>query len=411
MNTRQFMLLKEIPGDYAYDEAIRTLRTNLQFSGRNIKAVMFTSSLPDEGKSSICFSLAHALAQIGKKTVLVDADIRKSVLLSRCEVKGEVDGLSQYLSGQRMLKEVIFATNVENLSVIFAGPYSPNPAELLEEELCGQMFEALRHNFDYIIVDTPPMANLTDGAIVAGHCDGAVMVIESGAISYHLEQKVKTQLEKTGCRLLGVVLNKVEAHGKGYYGKYGRYGGKYKKYGKYDKYGQYDRYGQPGKNVKFTYEKTDRQEKRDTKKNLRDDRKEQKNLRDSRKEQKNLRDSRKEQRNPRDVHKEQRNLRDNRQRIREEIEYWELGEQESEEEFRERELREQELSEHELNRQELGDEEFREHELSEQELKDEEFREHELRDDELREQEFREQESEDRRSGNREGSGNTYGPQ
>ena len=90
------------------------------------------------------------------------------------------------------------------------------------------------------------MANLIDGAIVARNCDGAVMVIESGAISYRLEQKVKNQLDKPGCRILGVVLNKVDLHEEGYYGKYGRYG-KYGKYGKYaGKYSRYEAYGQYG---------------------------------------------------------------------------------------------------------------------------------------------------------------------
>lgn len=249
MNMNQLMLIKKAEDDYAYDEAIRTLRTNLQFSGRNVRVIMFTSSMPDEGKSNISLSIARSLAQIGKKTVLVDADIRKSVLLSQCEVRGEVDGLSQYLSGQRVLKDIIFETNEENLSLIFAGPYSPNPAELLEEELCGQMFEALKLSYDYIIVDTPPMGSLTDGAIVARYCDGAVMMIESGAISYHLEQKVKGQLEKTGCRILGAVLNKVDIHEKGYYGKYGKYG-KYEKYGEYGRSDKPGRGGKPGKDKK-----------------------------------------------------------------------------------------------------------------------------------------------------------------
>lgn len=226
----------EMQDDYNYEEAIKTLRTNIQFCGSNIRAVLFTSSLPDEGKSDISFALARSLAQIGKKTILIDADIRKSVLVERYHLVQELFGLSQYLSGQKELEEVIYQTNEENLSVIFAGPYSPNPAELLEEDLCGRMFEALRSYYDYIIVDTPPMGNLIDGAIVARHCDGAVMVIESGAISYRLEQKVKGQLEKSGCRILGVVLNKVDVQAKGYYGKYGRYG-RYKQYDSYKEYG------------------------------------------------------------------------------------------------------------------------------------------------------------------------------
>ena len=237
----QFVTLNRImKDDYHYNEAIKTLRTNIQFCGSGIKTIMLTSSLPDEGKSDITFAMASSLAQIGKKVVLVDADIRKSVLVSRYQLEREVSGLSQYLSGQRSLENVIYDTNIENFSMIFAGPYSPNPAELLEESLFGDMISKLKERYDYIIVDTPPMGNLIDGAIVARQCDGAVMVIESGSISYRLEQRVKGQLEKSGCRILGVVLNKVNMERNGYYSKYY---GKYGKYSKYGHYGKYDRYG------------------------------------------------------------------------------------------------------------------------------------------------------------------------
>ena len=172
----QFVTLNRImKDDYHYNEAIKTLRTNIQFCGNGIKTIMLTSSLPDEGKSDITFAMASSLAQIGKKVVMVDADIRKSVLVSRYHLEREVSGLSQYLSGQRSLENVLYDTNIENLSIIFAGPYSPNPADLLEESLFGDMISKLKEKYDYIIVDTPPMGNLIDGAIVARQCDGAVM--------------------------------------------------------------------------------------------------------------------------------------------------------------------------------------------------------------------------------------------
>lgn len=229
-------LNREMKADYNYNEAIKTLRTNIQFCGSNIQTIMFTSALPDEGKSDIAFAAAQSMAQIGKKVLLIDADIRKSVLVTRYQLKAEVAGLSQYLSGQKEIEEIICDTNLENLSVIFAGPYSPNPAELLEEELFESLLDYACERFDYVVIDTPPMANLIDGAIVAKGCDGAVMVIESGAISYHLEQKVKSQLEKSGCRILGVVLNKVDIYNKAYYGKYG----KYEKYGRYETYEKHE---------------------------------------------------------------------------------------------------------------------------------------------------------------------------
>ena len=238
VNTNKIKLERSMKDDYNYNEAIKTLRTNIQFCGSNIKTIMITSSMPDEGKSDISMALAQSLTQIGKKVLLIDADIRKSILVARYQLDQEVFGLSQYLSGQKNLDEVLYNTTTENLDIIFSGPYSPNPAELLEEGLFEKMVEAAEADYDYVIIDTPPMANLIDGAIVARHCDGAVIVIESGAISYRLEQKVKSQIEKSGCRILGVVLNKVDLSEDKYYGKYAKYG----KYGKYGKYKRYERY-------------------------------------------------------------------------------------------------------------------------------------------------------------------------
>lgn len=222
------VVLKESEADdYQYNEAMKTLRTNIQFSGTNIRVIMFTSSMPSEGKSETSFHLAASLAQLDKKVLLIDADIRKSVLVSRYQLDRRVDGLSQYLSGQKQKEEVIYETNVPNLSMIFSGPYSPNPAELLEEKLFGSLVEWARGEYDYIVIDTPPMGNLIDGAIIARSCDGAIMVIESGGISYRVLQKVKAQLEKSGCRILGSVLNKVDVRTSSYYyyGKYGKYYG------------------------------------------------------------------------------------------------------------------------------------------------------------------------------------------
>ena len=244
MSKKILSLSREMKDDYNYNEAIKTLRTNIQFCGSNLHTIMFTSALPDEGKSDVAFAAASSLAQIGKRVVFIDADIRKSVLVSRYQLIEKVDGLSQYLSGQKNMQDILYDTSFENFSVIFAGPYSPNPAELLEEPLFEELIHALETEYDYIIIDTPPMANLIDGAIVARNCDGAVLVIESGAISYHLEQKVKNQLDKTKCRILGAVLNKVDIRSEGYYGKYGKYGKYGGKYGRYD--GTYEHHGYAG---------------------------------------------------------------------------------------------------------------------------------------------------------------------
>ena len=232
MNKKVISLIREMKDDYNYNESIKTLRTNIQFCGSNIHTIMFTSAMPDEGKSDVAFAAASSLAQIGKHVVFIDADIRKSVLVSRYQLTEEVSGLSQYLSGQKGMKEILYDTNLENLSVIFAGPYSPNPAELLGGKNFRSVLNALRKVYDYVIVDTPPVLIGVCSAIGVQICDGSIMVIESGVISYRFAQEVKSQLERSNCPLLGVVLNKVDMQ-KQAYGKYGKYG-QYK----YGEYGQ-----------------------------------------------------------------------------------------------------------------------------------------------------------------------------
>lgn len=221
--SNQIFLKTEIESSYGYDESIKKLRTNVQFCGNGVRTIMFTSSIPNEGKSLISFSFAYSMGQIGKKVLLIDADIRKSVFISRYQLDKEVVGLSQYLSGQKKLDEVLYETNYENLTMVFAGPYSPNPSELLEESLFGDMLEEVKKRYDYIVIDTPPMGNLIDGAIIAGRCDGAILVVESGTVSYRLVQRVKIQLEKSGCRILGAVLNKTNSGKERYYREYKKY--------------------------------------------------------------------------------------------------------------------------------------------------------------------------------------------
>ena len=222
--------LKLNPRDYQTTEAYKTLRTNLQFCGEEKKIISLTSCTPNEGKSTVSLHLALSLAEAGKKTILVDADMRKSVLIGETKPSEQnIKGLAHYLSGQSTLNDVIYLTDMSNLCVIYSGPFPPNPAELLNGSKFKAMLEALRKVYDYIIVDTPPIGSVIDGAIIAGNCDGAILVIESGVISYRFAQEVQEQLERSGCPLLGAVLNKVDMQNAGY----GRYYGKY--YGDYGK--------------------------------------------------------------------------------------------------------------------------------------------------------------------------------
>ncbi|MDE5863377.1 MAG: CpsD/CapB family tyrosine-protein kinase [Lachnospiraceae bacterium] len=223
--------------DFKTNEAYKTLRTNISFSGDDIHVIAFTSSVPNEGKSAVSFNLASSLAEDGKNVLYIDADIRKSVTIARYGVDIETKGLSHYLSGQCKLEEVIYETNIDKFSIIFTGQIAPNPSELLGSDRFKKLVATQREAFDYIIIDCPPLGSVIDAAIVAKECDGAVIVIETDNASYKIVQRVKKQLEQSGCRILGAVLNKVEMGGKGYYGKgyYGNYYGRY--YGNYGDYG------------------------------------------------------------------------------------------------------------------------------------------------------------------------------
>ena len=244
MNERLELQLQD-EGDFFYREAIKKLRANIQFSGKKNKIIMITSVFSGEGKSEVSFHLAKEMANAGKKVLFVDADIRKSVFLERYGIVGEVVGLSEFLSGQiDRVDQIVYPTNIENLSAILAGHYAPNPAEMLGDEQFSTLLRMESQRYDYVFVDTPPLGQVIDAALVGQYCDGAVLVLESGAASRQAAQRVKDQIEKSGCRILGAVLNRVSREGEGYYGsKYGRYG----KYGKYGTYGEYSKYGPESK--------------------------------------------------------------------------------------------------------------------------------------------------------------------
>lgn len=214
---------------YYSAEAYKSLRSNLQFCGGDKKTIVFTSCTQNEGKTRIVLNLAISLAEIGKKVLLLDADLRKSVLLGRIEAVKNVKGLTHFLSKQEPLKNIMYTTNIPNLHMIFAGPVPPNPSELLSSRYFELMLNNLRDVYDYVLIDSPPLGSVIDSAVIASKCDGCILVIESGWNSWRFEEEIKTQIEKTGCPILGAVLNKVDVSSKGYYGRYGKYG----KYGKY----------------------------------------------------------------------------------------------------------------------------------------------------------------------------------
>ena len=217
-----------LPKDFRANEALKTLRTNIVFSGPSVRAIGMTSFGASEGKSTISLQLAMSFAQTGKRVLLVDADMRKSVLPSRLRMKNKVEGLSHYLSGLANVSELLQETDMPGLYIMFAGARVPNSAELLGSSNFAKLIPALKDVFDYIIVDTAPLGQVIDCAVIAQYLDGVVMVVDATKNSYKLERRVRNQLQKAGGKVLGVVLNQVDYKDKlGYYGYGTRYGGDY----------------------------------------------------------------------------------------------------------------------------------------------------------------------------------------
>ena len=216
--------------DYTTEEELKTLRTNLLFCGVDKKVIVVTSTMPGEGKTETSMNLAVSLAQLNKKVLLMDLDLRRSVMIRRYGIEDVKCGMSHFLSGQCELSDVICSTNIPKMHLAIAGPVTPNPTELLSGERLQKLLASVRDIYDYIIIDTAPLGLVIDGAIVAKECDGAIVVVEAGKVKYKQIQTVKKKIEDSGCNVLGVVLNKVDRKGYGYYSK---------KYGKYGKYGKY----------------------------------------------------------------------------------------------------------------------------------------------------------------------------
>ena len=236
MNTVRLGGVKKL--DYSMTEALRTLRTNIRFTGDDVKTILFTSALPDEGKSTVVFNLATLFAAAGDRVLLIDADMRKSVLVGRIKAEsvsgGEIYGLSHLLSGQKKLDDVMCRTQFANVSIIFAGPRVVNATELLEKPYFKNLITAARERYDYVLIDCAPLGAAIDAAVVAKECNGAVLVAAQGKASAKMLVSAKNQLEASGVKILGAVLNKAQVKKSGYgkyYGKY--YGGGYGRYGRY----------------------------------------------------------------------------------------------------------------------------------------------------------------------------------
>ena len=157
--------------DYRMTEGLNQLKTNLAFCGKDIKVITIISSVPNEGKSSVTFDLARTLADSGKKILVVDADLRKSVMSSKYHIQGIDKGLSHYLTGQAEIEDIIYETEMEGLYITMAGPLSPDPTSLIDSDLFGNYVSKVREDYDYVIIDSPPLGVVIDAVIIGQYSD------------------------------------------------------------------------------------------------------------------------------------------------------------------------------------------------------------------------------------------------
>lgn len=183
--------------DYKVEEAIRRLSVNLSNSYPEAHKIMVSSVAGKEGKSFVSLQLARILAGRGMKTVYVDGDLRQG--------KTEAVGLSDYLQGEAKKEQIIAETDCKNLSTILSGKKS---STIINEILMEKLLKELETEYEYVVVDTPSLGEVADGMVIGKFCDGVLLVMEPEVVEENKARTVKGELERSGCKILGIVVNK-----------------------------------------------------------------------------------------------------------------------------------------------------------------------------------------------------------
>ncbi|HEX5715111.1 MAG TPA: polysaccharide biosynthesis tyrosine autokinase [Thermoanaerobaculia bacterium] len=213
----------------AVSEAYRSLRTALLLSSAHeLKVVAVTSAVASEGKSATATNLSVVMAQLGRRVLIVDADLRKPRLHEVLQVSNRA-GLVSYLTGNADFESIISRTSVPNLFVMPAGPNPPNPSELLASDRMQELVRMARSRFDFVVIDTPPILPVTDAALVGTLVDGVTLCLRAGKVTRDEARSCRDRLQFAGIKVLGVVLNRHSSAQSGYSGRryqmYETYGG------------------------------------------------------------------------------------------------------------------------------------------------------------------------------------------
>lgn len=235
MNKIEFVRFRGL--DYACKEAINTLCTNLTFVGSEKRVLMITSTTAHEGKSFLSMNIMRTLAQLGKRVVLVDADLRKSQIAGKYGIRvqeGSGYGTVHYLAGMCSLNDVVYETNIPGAYMIPVGREVTNSLALLSTPRLKHMVKELQERFDFVLMDAPPVGVIIDAAEIAKSCHGAIFAVKYNTIGRRELAEAKAQIDRTGCEVLGAVLNEVDLEAlssKKYYNKsyYNHYNSDYYK--------------------------------------------------------------------------------------------------------------------------------------------------------------------------------------
>lgn len=195
-------------------EGYRGLRTNIKFASIDsiVKLILITSAGPREGKSSVAANLAVSMSQAGKSVLIIDADLRNPSQ-HKIFALSNLSGLTTTLAEDVFAFSYIVKTPIKGLDLLPSGPIPPNPAELLDSRRMKQILLEVIH-YDYVLIDSPPVIPVADASILAQSVDGVILVLAAGEVEKEYALQAKEQLQKTGAKILGMVVNKVKMESK-----------------------------------------------------------------------------------------------------------------------------------------------------------------------------------------------------
>lgn len=201
--------------------AAKTLLANIRFASvdRPVKSIVLTSSVPNEGKSTVAYNLAQAIASSGKRTLIVECDMRRRSLADMVGARAR-HGIYAVLSGQVELDEALVATSHRNLFFLDSEPHIPNPADIVSSQRFRKLVAQMESDFDYVVIDTPPVGTFVDAAIIAALADATALVVRERFVKRAELQNAYDQLKKADANVIGVIMNMCAAESSEYYYAY-----------------------------------------------------------------------------------------------------------------------------------------------------------------------------------------------